>query len=80
MIFGLVGSRSLGILEVTSYESLWFITFLLSLYVSLAFVSDLFTIKEFGFKPLWFILAGGLVVALAFWSSFKMVDINNESE
>ncbi|MEZ4951698.1 MAG: hypothetical protein R2879_19925 [Saprospiraceae bacterium] len=57
-----------------------FITFLLSLYVSLAFVSDLFTIKEFGLKPLWFILAGGLVVALAFWSSFKMVDINNESE
>jgi hypothetical protein len=57
-----------------------FITFLLSLYVSLAFVSDLSAIKEFGLKPLWFILAGGMLVVLAFWSSFKMVDIDNEGE
>ncbi|MCB0664020.1 MAG: hypothetical protein KDC24_14835 [Saprospiraceae bacterium] len=57
-----------------------FITFLISLYGSLAFLSDLSHIQQLSLQPLWFIFAGGSLVALGFWSSIKMADMQNNSE
>lgn len=57
-----------------------FITFLISLYACLAFLSDFRHIHQLSLQPLWFIFAGGSVVFLGFWSSIKMAAFNNEAE
>jgi hypothetical protein len=57
-----------------------FITFLISLYTCLAFLSDLSHIETLSLQPIWFILAGGSMVILGFWSSIKMADLHNEAD